>query len=72
MRTSIRYRTEEESDKSGSLFVLSWLGMGGKADGDNDYGYLYYHTKTNDWYEYDSDPELALSTMDVLLMVGQI
>ena len=54
MRTSIWFRTEEKQpDKSGYYFSYRGWGMGGKADGDQDYGYLYYHTKYKKWYEYE-------------------
>ena len=54
MRTSIWFRTEEKQpDKSGYYFTYRGWGMGGKADGDQDYGYLYYRKKDNSWYEYE-------------------
>lgn len=55
MRTSIWYRTELQQPKeSGYYLTYRGWGMGGKADGDSDNGYLYYHKKTNKWYEYES------------------
>jgi len=54
MRTSIWFRTEEKNpDKSGHYFTYRGWGMGGKADSDQDYGYLYYRKKDDSWYEYD-------------------
>lgn len=56
MRTSIWYRTEEKQpDKSGYYLTYRGWGIGGKADGDSDHGYLYYFTKSGQWYEYESD-----------------
>ena len=53
MRTSIWFRTEEKQpDDSGYYFTYRGWGIAGKADGDEDYGYLYYYAKTNTWYEY--------------------
>ena len=65
MRTSIWFRTEEKQpDKSGYYFTYRGWGMGGKADGDSDHGYLYYRKKDDTWYEYEnawnsSFPEVA-------------
>ena len=53
MRTSIWYRTElKNPDKSGHYLAYRGWGMGGKADGDHDHGYMYYDKKTDRWYEY--------------------
>lgn len=53
MRTSIWFRTEEKNpDKSGYYFTYRGWGMGGKADGDQDYGYLYYRKEDDSWYEH--------------------
>lgn len=55
MRTSIWYRTEEKQpDKSGYYLSYRGWGMGGKADGDSDYGYIYYDKKKNEWRDYES------------------
>ena len=55
MRTSIWYRTElKNPDHSGYYFSYRGWGMGGKADGDHDYGYLYYDRKRDRWRKYDS------------------
>ena len=52
MHTSIWYRTEEKQpSKSGYYLTYRGWGMGGKADGESDHGYLFYHTKTANWYE---------------------
>ncbi len=56
MRTSIWYRTEErQPDISGYYLTYRGWGMGGKADGDEDNSYLYYHKKTDKWYEYEGE-----------------
>lgn len=53
MRTSIWFRTEEKQpDKSGYYFTYRGWGIGGKADGDEDYGYLYYRKQDDTWYGY--------------------
>ena len=50
MRTSIWFRTEEKQpDKSGYYLSYRGWGMGGKADGDSDHGYVYYDKKQNEW-----------------------
>ena len=55
MRTSIWYRTEEKQpDESGYYLSYRGWGMGGKADGDNDHGYLYYDKKNDEWRQYKS------------------
>lgn len=55
MRTSIWYRRElKNPDHSGYYFTYRGWGMGGKADGDRDYGYLYYDRKRDRWRKYDS------------------
>lgn len=56
MRTSIWYRTEElQPPKSGYYLSYRGWGMAGKGDYDHDHGYLYYHKKTDTWYEHESD-----------------
>jgi hypothetical protein len=56
MRTSIWYRTElKNPDHSGYYFAYRGWGMGGKADGDCDYGYLYYDRYRDRWREYERD-----------------
>ena len=55
MRTSIWYRVEEKSpDKSGYYLSYRGWGMGGKADGDSDHGYVYYDKKRDEWRDYQS------------------
>ena len=55
MRTSIWYRTElQQPPKSGYYLSYRGWGMGGKADGDEDYGYVYYDKKINEWRDYQS------------------
>ena len=61
MRTSIWYRTElKNPDKSGHYLAYRGWGMGGKADGDHDHGYMYYDKKTNRWYEYSDKRDTAI------------
>ena len=56
MRTSIWYRTEERQPaKSGYYLSYRGWGMGGKADGDHDHGYVYYDKKKNEWRDYESE-----------------
>ena len=56
MRTSIWYRTEERQPvKSGYYLSYRGWGMGGKADGDSDHGYVYYDKKKNEWRDYESE-----------------
>lgn len=56
MRTSVWFRTEEKQpDKSGYYLSYRGWGIAGKADGDHDHGYLYYYTKSGEWYEHESD-----------------
>ena len=54
MRTSIWYHTaDRQPDKDGLYLTYRGWGMGGKADGDHDHGYLYYRVKDGKWYEYE-------------------
>lgn len=56
MRTSIWFRTEEKQpDKSGYYLSYRGWGIGGKDDSESDHGYLYYYTKSGEWYEHESD-----------------
>lgn len=53
MRTSIWYRTEErQPDKSDYYLCYRGWGMGGKADGDSDNGYLWYDKRNDEWRDY--------------------
>lgn len=55
MRTSIWYRTEEKNpDKSGYYLSYRGWGMGGKGDGDHDYGFLWYDKKRDEWRDYET------------------
>lgn len=55
MRTSIWYRTEERQPaKSGYYLSYRGWGIGGKADGDSDFGYLWYDKKFDEWSDYES------------------
>lgn len=56
MKHSIWYRTEErQPDKSDYYLSYRGWGMGGKADGDSDWGYMYYDKKCNSWRDYKGD-----------------
>ena len=56
MKTSIWYHTaEKQPDRSGHYLSYRGWGMGGGFDGASDYGYLYYHKKTDTWYEYEGE-----------------
>jgi hypothetical protein len=55
MRVSIWHRTEEKQpDKSDYYLTYRGWGMGGKADGDSDNGYLWYDAKRKEWRDYSS------------------
>lgn len=55
MRTSIWHRTElQQPPKSGSYLAYRGWGMGGKADDDSDYGYVYYDKRINEWRTYQN------------------
>jgi len=49
------HTADEQPNESGYYLSYRGWGMGGKADGDCDHGYLYYHKKTNMWYEYEGE-----------------
>ena len=54
MRTSIWYHTADQQPfETGYYLCFQGWGIGGKADGDSDIEYLYYHKKTNKWYSYE-------------------
>jgi hypothetical protein len=56
MRVSIWYRTElQQPSKSGYYLSYRGWGIGGKADGDSDWGYVYYDKKKNQWSDYKSE-----------------
>lgn len=53
MRVSVWYRTElQQPPKSGYYLSYRGWGMGGKADGDHDHGYVYYDKKKDMWRDY--------------------
>ena len=55
MRTSIWYRVEErQPDKSDYYLCYRGFGMGGKADGDSENGYLWYDKRRDEWRDYSS------------------
>ena len=56
MKLSIWHHTaDQQPSKSGYYLTYRGWGMGGKADGDSDNGYLYYFAKSDQWYEYESE-----------------
>lgn len=53
MRVSVWHRTEvKQPDKSGYYLGFRGFGISGMADGDSEYGYVYYDQKRNVWREY--------------------
>lgn len=55
MKTSFWYHTKDtQPDQSGYYLSYRGWGLGGKADGDSDFGYLYYDKKRNEWRDYES------------------
>ena len=61
MRTSIWYRTEEQSpDLSGYYLSYRGFGMGGMSDSDHANGYMYYDRKTDAWYTYQNMQDSAI------------
>ncbi len=64
MRTGIWYRTElKNPDKSGYYLSYRGWGIGGKADGDSDWGYMYYDKKFNSWRDYKGDQPYGSATV---------
>jgi hypothetical protein len=61
MRTSIWHRTElQQPPKSGYYLCYRGWGMGGKADSDSDWGYVYYDKREDKWRQYRSDSSYAI------------
>ena len=61
MKTSIWYHTsDQQPPKSGYYLSYRGWGMGGKADGDHDHGYVYFDKKKNEWRDYDSGGHYAI------------
>ena len=55
MKISKWYHTADENpSKSGYYLAYRGWGMGGKADGDHDHGYVYYDRRADEWRDYDS------------------
>lgn len=56
MKISIWHHTADQQPLSSGYYLTyrGW-GMGGKVDGESDHGYLYYHSQTDRWYEYQSE-----------------
>jgi hypothetical protein len=51
MKVSIwHHASDKQPDKSGYYLAYRGWGMGGKADGDSDHGYLYYRKEDDTWY----------------------
>ena len=61
MRTSIWYRTEEQSPaKSGYYLSYRGFGMGGMSDYDHANGYMWYDRKSDGWYDYSDMRDSAI------------
>jgi hypothetical protein len=55
MKPCLWYHTADKNpDKSGYYLAYRGWGLGGKADGDSDYGPVYYDKKINEWRDYES------------------
>jgi len=55
MKPCIWYHTaEHQPDESGYYLAYRGWGIGGKADCDSDWGYVYYDKKINEWRDYES------------------
>ena len=55
MKVSVWYHTaDQQPNKSGYYVAYRGWGMGGKADGGSDYGYVFYDKKANEWRDYQS------------------
>ena len=55
MKVSFWHHTaDREPEKSGYYLAYRGWGMGGKADGDSDHGYVYYDKIHNEWRDYES------------------
>ena len=56
MKISKWYHTADmQPPKSGYYLSSRGWGMGGKADGDHDHGYVYFDKKKNEWRDYESE-----------------
>lgn len=54
MKISFWHHTaDQQPNKDGLYLTYRGWGMGGKTDGDQDHGYLYYRKKDDTWYEYE-------------------
>lgn len=55
MKPCIWYRTaDQQPPESGYYLSYRGWGMGGKADGDSDWGYVYYDKRFDEWRDYES------------------
>jgi hypothetical protein len=55
MKVSYWHHTaDRQPPKSGYYISFRGWGLGGKADGDHDYGYVYYDKRDNEWRDYES------------------
>lgn len=60
MKPCIWYHTSDrQPPKSGYYLSYRGWGIGGKADGDSDWGYVYYDKKLNEWRDYDTSGHYA-------------
>lgn len=64
MKACIWYHTaDKQPSTSGYYLSYRGWGIGGKADGDSDWGYVYYDKKRNEWRTYESRgmfPDIAI------------
>ncbi len=61
MKVSFWHHTaDQQPEKSGYYLAYRGWGMGGKADGDHDHGYVYFDKKKNEWRDYDSGGHYAI------------
>jgi len=55
MKPCIWYHAAEQQPKqSGYYLAYRGWGIAGKADGDSDWGYVYYDKKIDEWRDYES------------------
>ena len=61
MKTCIWYHTaDHQPEQSGYYLAYRGWGLGGKADGDSDHGYVYYDRRKNEWRDYDTGGHYAI------------
>ena len=61
MKLSFWYHTaDRQPPKSGYYLAYRGWGLGGKADGDHDHGYVYYDKRNNEWRDYEFTGNYAI------------